>query len=88
MHLFTIGIKFSSLKINKFDLFKYMIKKKIILQQHYIPINKFKISMIKKIFKFKFFFKNSFSLPIHYLSKKQQLLVVNELIKFLKINKK
>ena len=68
-----------------------MLKKKIILQQHYIPNHLFKVCRKIKKNKFEnaiYFYKNSFSLPIHYkLKKTDQLRVVKELHNYIK-NKK
>jgi len=87
-HLFTVSINFSKLKLKKSDLFKFMLKKNIILQQHYIPINLFKSTKNdKNLIGSKFFFNNSFTLPIHYnLKKTDQIRIVKNLINFLKSN--
>ena len=42
-HLFVININFNKLKKNKDHFMKYLKKKKILAQQHYIPIYKFKV---------------------------------------------
>lgn len=90
-HLFTIQINFDKLNFSKSALFKYMLKKKIILQQHYIPTHLFKIYPKNNKDKFEnaiYFYKNSFSLPIHYkLKKPDQLKVVKELLNYIKNNK-
>ncbi len=80
------------LKLKKFNLkkkdlfFKYMMKKKILLQYHYIPIYKF------SVFKDKYYAPNAekyynqtISIPIYYsLSKKEQNYVINNIINFFK----
>lgn len=90
-HLFTIQINFEKLNFSKSTLFEFMLKKKIILQQHYIPNHLFKVCRKIKKNKFEnaiYFYKNSFSLPIHYkLKKTDQLRVVKELHNYIK-NKK
>ena len=42
-HLFLINIMFDKIKKNKDDFLKYLIRKKILGQFHYIPIYKFNI---------------------------------------------
>jgi dTDP-4-amino-4,6-dideoxygalactose transaminase len=69
-HLFIVKIDFTKIKKTKANLFKFFLKKKIRLQQHYIPINNF--SYYKNKIKGKFrnsqiYYKNSVTLPIHYL---------------------
>ena len=90
-HLFTIQIDFEKLNFSKSTLFEFMLKKKIILQQHYIPTNLFKIYPKNEKNKFKnadYFYKNSLSLPIHYkLEKSDQIRVVKELLNYIKIKK-
>lgn len=80
------------LKLKKFNLkkkdlfFKYLMKKKILLQYHYIPIYKF------SIFKDRYYAPNAekyynqtISIPIYYsLSKKEQNYVINNIINFFK----
>lgn len=87
-HLFTISVNFSKFTINKKDLFIYMKKKKIYLQQHYIPINLFTCTQNKKKLRnSKFFFNNSFTLPIHCkIKKNDQIIVIKELVNFLQSN--
>ena len=68
-HLCVIPIDFKKIKKNKENLMKFFLKKKIRLQQHYIPINKF--SFYKSKIKGNFsnsdiYFKNSLTLPIYY----------------------
>ena len=74
-HLFTINILFKKLNKNKSHFMKYLIDKKIIAQQHYIPIYKFSIYR-KKFFSFngsEKHYNNSVSLPIYVdLDKKKQ----------------
>ena len=79
-HLFIISIKFSKLKTSKDDFINYMKKKKIKLQFHYIPINKF--SIFKKKYSHlknsQYYMNNSISLPIYYLFNiKKQNYVIN-----------
>lgn len=76
-HLLLTSFNFKKMKISKENFIKMLLKKNIILQQHYIPIFKF-----KKIFKQKIntrdfggtldYYKNTLSLPIYFeLSKKK-----------------
>ena len=66
-HLFTINILFNNLKKTKDDFMHYMLKHKIITQQHYIPIYKF--SIFDKSVNFYSgsdrYYKNAISLPIY-----------------------
>jgi dTDP-4-amino-4,6-dideoxygalactose transaminase len=74
-HLFTINILFKKLNKNKNHFMKYLMDKKIIAQQHYIPIYKFSIYK-KKIVSLngsEKYYNNSISLPIYVdLDKKKQ----------------
>ena len=84
-HLYLVNLKKSNKNIKE-ALIKYMLKNKIIVQQHYIPIFKF------KIFKGRFlgreakkYYNTTISLPIYYeLTKKQQDLIINKLNNFFK----
>ena len=86
-HLYPLQIKFNNLKINKKTLFKKMIKKKINLQVHYIPLHL--QPYYKKNFNFKAgdfpnaekFYKQEVSLPIYYSLKKKE---INKVIKNIK----
>jgi len=83
-HLYVIRIK----KINiKDKLFKYMLKNKIFLQNHYIPIYEFKIFNDNKVFKnSKYYHQSTISLPIYYeLSFKKQMYVIKKLKDFFKL---
>jgi len=79
-HLFIIKLKNFSLN-QKNDFIKYMLKKKIILQYHYIPIYKFKIFKGKYLSKnSKVYFNTAVSLPIYFgLSKKQQQHIIKSI---------
>ena len=82
-HLYFL--KFKNFDINKKNkLFKYMKKKGVILQYHYIPIYKFKIFKDKYIGKnAEKFYKNTITLPIYFtLKKQQQEYIINELKNF------
>ena len=82
-HLFIINIMFHKFKKNKDDFMKYLNRNKILGQQHYIPIYKFKIYKEKSI---KFsgsekYYKNAVSIPIFVsLENKYQ----NKIIKVIK----
>ena len=49
-HLFFINLNFKSLKKNKDHFMKYLVRNKILSQQHYIPIYKFDVYKEKKNF--------------------------------------
>ena len=85
-HLYIINIKKGSLKIKE-NLIKYMLKNKIILQYHYIPIYKFKIFKDKYIGKnAELFYKTAVSLPIYFdLKKKDQRNIIKKINNFFKI---
>jgi len=82
-HLFIINILFKKLNKNKNHFMKYLMNKKIIAQQHYIPIYKFSIYKKKNV-SFngsKKYYDNSISLPIYVdLDKKKQ----DQIIKIIK----
>ena len=82
-HLFKLNINFKKLNINKDILLNRFLKKKISLQQHYIPIYKFQIYKKLKLRNENFlgaesYYKNSISFPIFYdLKNKQQDKIIN-----------
>ena len=88
-HLLLASFNFKKMKISKDFLIRMLLKKKIIIQQHYIPIFRF-----KKIFKQKInirnykgtinYYNNTISLPIYYgLSKKKIDYIINTIKKIL-----
>ena len=92
-HLFIINISFDKLKMNKNQFIEHLLKHKIIVQQHYIPIYKFSIYKGKKaIFNdSERYFNNSVSIPIYVgLDKKKQEKIMNIIKNYFKIrlNKK
>lgn len=82
-HLFLIHIKNFSLQ-KKAKFIKFMLKNKIILQYHYIPIYQFKVykgNAIKK--NSETYYKNTLSLPIyHSLSLKDQNYIIEKIKSF------
>ena len=83
-HLYIVVIKeFDIRKKNIF--FKFMKKKGIHLQYHYIPIYKFQIFKDKKdAINSEFYFKNAISLPIYYgLIKSQQKFIIKNIKNYL-----
>ena len=66
-HLFLINIKFNKLKKNKNHFMKYLNYNQIKAQQHYIPINNFKVFNKKNLNLpgTKNYFDNSISIPIY-----------------------
>ena len=82
-HLFIITLKKPSHKIKE-KLIKFMLKNKVLLQYHYIPIYKFKLFHGKFIKKnSEIYYKSAISLPIYYgLTLKQQIYVVKKIKEF------
>lgn len=82
-HLYLIKIKNSNLK-NKEKFIKYMLKNKIIVQYHYIPIYKFKCFNDKSIKKnSEIFYRSALSLPIFAGLKKKELIhIIKHINKF------
>ena len=72
----------------KTDFIKFMKKNNVIVQQHYIPIYKFKLFNGNYMnTNSENYFKSSISLPIYYnLKKKTQLHIINLIKKFFTIN--
>ena len=86
-HLFLVNIMFSKLKKSKDHFMKYLIKHKILAQQHYIPIYKFKIykESAKHFPGSKKYFKNSLSIPIFVnLSLKKQDQIIKTIKRYFK----
>lgn len=86
-HLCIISINFKKIKKDKDSLFKFLNKKKIYPQYHYIPIPKF--SFYKKkpevFINSNKYYKNSISIPLYFkLKKNDQIYIVKNLLKFLK----
>ena len=86
-HLLLINLKKPS-QIIKEKLIKFMLKKKIVIQYHYIPISKFSIFKKKYIFKnSEIYFRSTFSLPIFYRLKDTQInYIVKQLNNFFESN--
>lgn len=86
-HLFLLHFKFNEIKKTKDNFIKHLMKKKILVQQHYIPIYKF--SVFNKKFKnfsgSEKYFKRSISLPIYVnLNSKNQNKVIKVIKNYLK----
>ena len=86
-HLFIIHLQKQNKKFKE-KLIKFMLKNKVMLQYHYIPIYEFKSFKGKYINKnSKIYFNRAVSLPIYYsLSENNQTYVVKLLKKFFKKN--
>ena len=84
-HLYIINLKKPSHK-KKQKLLKFMLKNKIFLQYHYIPIYEFKVCKDKHISKnSRKYYESALSLPIYYkLSSKDQNFVVKKIKEFFK----
>ena len=83
-HLYVIKVKKANIKEK---LIKYMLKNKIFLQYHYIPIYEFKVFKNNKISKnSKYFYQSAISLPIYYeLGFKKQMYVIKKIKDFFKL---
>lgn len=84
-HLYFL--KFKNFNLNKKDIFfKFMKRRGIYIQYHYIPIYKFTVFKDKFIGKnAQNFYKSTVSLPIYFeLTKKKQKFVINSILTFLK----
>ena len=84
-HLFIINIDFNNLKKNKNHFIKYLVQNKILAQQHYIPIYKFKVykESRKSFVGSEKFFKRSVSLPIYVnLKKIEQNMIIKKIKKY------
>ena len=86
-HLYLVCLKNKNIKL-KDKFIKFMLKNKIILQYHYIPIYKFKVFRDKFDCKeAEWYYKTTVSLPIHYnLTSKQQNYIISKLKFFFKKN--
>jgi len=86
-HLFIILIDFKKLRINKNDFIGSMLKHKIVLQQHYIPIYRLLNLKNKKQISFPNadkYFKNALSLPLfNDLTFSKQKYIITKIIKFI-----
>lgn len=82
-HLFLLHFKFNKINKNKDNFIKYLMKKKIVVQQHYIPIYKFSVfkKKLKNFYGSERYFNNTISIPIYVnLNNKNQ----NKVIKVIK----
>jgi dTDP-4-amino-4,6-dideoxygalactose transaminase len=88
-HLYLLSINFKKIKSIKKNLFKFLKKKKILAQYHYIPIYKFKFYSKKiRLSEYRgsqYYFKNTLSLPIFYNMKfstqKKIVSIINSYLK-------
>ena len=66
-HLYLLSINFKKIRSTKEMLFRFLKKKKILAQYHYIPIYRFTMYNRKLYYpNAEFYFKNTISLPIFY----------------------
>ena len=86
-HLFLISINFKKINCSKDKFLKYLNKKKIFCQYHYIPLYRFKL-FPKKNFSLKgseYYYQNTLSIPIYYnLDLTKQNKVINVIKNYLK----
>tara|TARA_A100001015_G_scaffold30745_2_gene34210 strand:- start:466 stop:1617 length:1152 start_codon:yes stop_codon:yes gene_type:complete len=84
-HLYIASFKFKNLRV-KDSFFKYLKKKGIIIQYHYIPIYKFTVAKgYKELPGSNKYYKNSASLPIFVdLNKKKQLKIIKTILNYFK----
>ena len=86
-HLFLLHFKFDEIKKTKDNFIKYLMKKKILVQQHYIPIYKFSVfnKKIKNFSGAEKYFNSSISIPVYVnLSSKNQNKVIKVIKNYLK----
>jgi len=86
-HLFFINLNFKNLKKNKDHFMKYLVRNKILSQQHYIPVYKFDVYKEKKTFfpGAEKFYENTVSIPIFVdLKLAQQKKVIKVIKNYLK----
>ncbi len=93
LHLFIIKINFKMLNINKYELINELKKKKINVNCHYIPLNKFKILKKfisgKKFYNSEKYYKEAISIPMYpKLNHAEQTYVIKTLKKIIKRNRK
>lgn len=84
-HLFIINLKKSNIKLKE-KFIKFMLKNKILLQYHYIPVYRFKIFRGKYINKnSEIYYKSAISLPIYYgLKYNEQVYITKKIKEFFK----
>ena len=86
-HFFLVSIDFEKIKSSKDQFIKYLNKKGIFPQFHYVPIFKFNFFKKKNIKLYSGatqYYKNALSLPIYYeLNQQQQLYIIKNIKKFL-----
>ena len=86
-HLLIIKFNLTKIKTTKEKIINFFLRNKIFLQQHYIPIYKFKIYKKNLILKYsEEYFKSCISFPIYYNLKYKDLRKIINLIKYF-INK-
>ncbi len=86
-HLFLLHFKFDEIKKTKDNFIKYLMKKKILVQQHYIPIYKFSVfnRRFKNFSGSEKYFNRSISIPIYVnLNNKNQKKVIKVIKNYLK----
>ena len=85
-HLFVINLNFKKIKRKKKDFINFMRQKKILVQNHYIPINKFSAEKFFYLFKnAENYYKYSVSIPLYVnLNLKKQKYIVNNIERFIK----
>ena len=87
-HLFTININFKNLNKNKDHFMKYLNKKKIFAQYHYIPIYKFSVyeEKLTNMADTEKYFKNTVSIPIFVnLNYQDQKKIIDTIKKYFKL---
>ena len=87
-HLFVINLNFKKIKKKKKDFINYMREKNILVQNHYIPINKFSTEKKFNLFKnAENYYKCSVSIPLYVkLNFKKQKYIVDNIERFVKKN--
>mgnify|MGYP001327394674 CR=1 FL=1 len=89
-HFYILSIDFKKIRSSKDQFIKFLNNKGILPQYHYVPIFKFSFYKKKNTEMYKGamdYYRNTISLPIYYsLTHKQQIYVINNIMKFLKKN--
>lgn len=87
-HLFLINIEFKKFKKNKTHFMEFLLKNKIISQQHYIPIYKFSVynEMKNSFHDSNKYYENSVSIPIFVnLGNENQKKIIKRIINYFSI---
>ena len=81
-----ISMDFKKLKINKLNFYNYMLKNKVRLYSHYLPLHMHKnlkkvLINLTSLINSENFYKNTFSFPMHVDITKEDVIYVSNLVK-------